>query len=648
MRISITWAPIIAGAGKRLNPVPAEITNMNYRKAKNSKDMAEFIENSRFIWVLNHDNFCLVRAVIIGMAYADGEKNWQTLKRANNREVDKRTREMVHQLKLPDTKGGLNLEHVAAIDNSSLLAAHQIVVFSDGLRDKEPVHINRNKSHLKKKIFLMHSRDHFNLIGSIQNYYRSSYYCFECHVPYNELGYHKCAFTCKSCQKQNCEQLFEENCKCGVVMQNPNCRQRHEEMVCYLKRLCSKCQRLIPKHTDKHVCVDQKWCPNCYDGVNMEHMCFMLTEAEFEEIHKNRKKRAFSGFIFFDFESYTSKETGMHVVNLAMVQKVCVKCIDSIERCEKCAQLYIFSNITEFVDWMLEKENADYQFFAHNSSRFDSHFIINELNKRRCPIDKPPMCICKGCKLLGIFYRQISIKDSASFLPMKLEDFSKAFGLTELKKGFFCHHFNLPENQNYIGDYPPKNDYGYEYMPAEKRVQFDKFYDEAIKNQHVKPFNFKEEFYAYCQSDVALLAASCLAFSKMCRESSKIDENDPGFCPLRENLTLASACNHLFRRNFLDKNTIGILPAMGYNPRANSSRGCEEWLKYVSQSEQIHIQHAKNSTSEYYVKPFYLDGICFSNKKIYEFQGFYLKSIYKKSISTKTKLLLNRLFFSWM
>ena len=60
--------------------------------------------------------------------------------------------------------------------------------------------------------------------------------------------------------------------------------------------------------------------PNCNESVNLLHRCYIRTEEEL-------KLKAFEGFVFFDFESYLNGENE-HVVNLAMAQKVCRKCLD--------------------------------------------------------------------------------------------------------------------------------------------------------------------------------------------------------------------------------------------------------------------------------------------------------------------------------
>jgi hypothetical protein len=57
---------------------------------------------------------------------------------------------------------------------------------------------------------------------------------------------------------------------------------------------------------------------------------------------------------------------------------------------------------------------------------------------------------------------------------MALAKFPKTFGLSELKKGYFPHFFNIPKNQYYKGPYPPPEDYGAEFMSVEDNKTFIK------------------------------------------------------------------------------------------------------------------------------------------------------------------------------
>jgi hypothetical protein len=64
--------------------------------------------------------------------------------------------------------------------------------------------------------------------------------------------------------------------------------------------------------------------------------------------------------------------------------------------------------------------------------------------------------ITRGAKVLSLTVSELNIKfiDSLCFLPMKLADVPKTFGLTDLQKGYFPHFFNRAENQDYVGPMP--------------------------------------------------------------------------------------------------------------------------------------------------------------------------------------------------
>ena len=69
----------------------------------------------------------------------------------------------------------------------------------------------------------------------------------------------------------------------------------------------------------------------------------------------------------------------------------------------------------------------------------------------------------------------IHVIDSLNFLPMKLAPLPKAFGLTELNKGWFPHHLNRKENQNYVGPYNAAKHYGYDFTGTQERTEFLKW-----------------------------------------------------------------------------------------------------------------------------------------------------------------------------
>ena len=90
---------------------------------------------------------------------------------------------------------------------------------------------------------------------------------------------------------------------------------------------------------------------------------------------------------------------------------------------------------------------------------------------------------------------------------MKLAAFPETFGMNELTKGYFSHHFNTEANQNYAGPLPDVEFYDPDGMSPEDREAFLAWHKNLRENNYV--FNFQEEFINYCRSDVDILNRCC-------------------------------------------------------------------------------------------------------------------------------------------
>jgi hypothetical protein len=110
-----------------------------------------------------------------------------------------------------------------------------------------------------------------------------------------------------------------------------------------------------------------------------------------------------------------------------------------------------------------------------------------------------------------------------------------------------------------------------------------------------------------------------LAFRLIIIQITKTSSQDPGLDPWKSSITIASLCHLIYRRNMMPSKSIAIIPENGFIPN-NSSIKCAQWLKFVSERDNIFIQHANNG-GEYQCGPFFLDGICHQNMTIYEFHG---------------------------
>ena len=192
----------------------------------------------------------------------------------------------------------------------------------------------------------------------------------------------------------------------------------------------------------------------------------------------------------------------------------------------------------------------------------------------------------RGAKVLSLKVELFDIRfiDSLNFIPMKLANFPKTFGIEELAKGHFPHLFNKKENENYVGPIPPAPYYNPNGMNPKDKEAFMTWHTMKKESNYV--FNFKEEIVAYCHSDVDILRRCCMEFRELFYNVTDIDSF--------RTLTIASACHLVYRTNYLPKDTIGIIPPMGYNPKNNQSVFAHKWLSYTADKDEIYIQHARN------------------------------------------------------
>ena len=140
-------------------------------------------------------------------------------------------------------------------------------------------------------------------------------------------------------------------------------------------------------------------------------------------------------------------------------------------------------------------------------------------------------------------------------------------------KGYFPHHFNRPENQNYIGKIPEEKEYGVVNMMADEyEKEFKPWYDKQVG---ITDWSFKDKMQKYCRADVELLSKTVLKFRKMF-----IDKLDTD--PFRYT-TLASLCMSINMNKFIPEKTI-----VGNNTDKKDSVVCREWLNYLN--DKIYVE----------------------------------------------------------
>ncbi|CAH1106576.1 unnamed protein product [Psylliodes chrysocephalus] len=219
----------------------------------------------------------------------------------------------------------------------------------------------------------------------------------------------------------------------------------------------------------------------------------------------------------------------------------------------------------------------------------------------------------RGTKLISMTVGNIKFLDSLNYFPMALSKLPDAFGFSEFKKGHFPHLFNTVENQNYVGVIPSIEFYDPNSLKEENRKNLLEWHSKRIAENYV--FDFQKEIISYCMSDVDILTQACLKFRQLLLEETSV-------CPFMEATTIASTCNKVYRRNFLESNTIGIIPKRGYRWQDNQSTIAIKWLVWEEKQRNIHIKHAARG-KEVRVGGVKVDGYIEETKEIFEFEGCY-------------------------
>ncbi|KAG5864370.1 hypothetical protein JTB14_034245 [Gonioctena quinquepunctata] len=464
---------------------------------------------------------------------------------------------------------------------------------------------------------LLHHERHYNVITSLTAAFCCTYFCEDCHVPHNCKEKHRCGRTCPGCQQSpSCPTAVSVKCEsCKRSFRGQICFNNHlQHHICEKIRRCEECFKVIPINR-KHTC-GEIFCKVCMKHQPQDHLCFIQPDTRTPP----------SGnflFIFYDLETRQEMVQAdgslLHEPNLCVYSQRCHNCIleKSSNVCQSCGFRQKVINghdvISKFMDHVLQirKKFKIVTVLAHNGGGFDHQFILNYILTKT---DLTPDLIMRGTKLISMMVGNVKFLDSLNYFPMALSKLPKAFGFTELKKGYFPHLFNTVDKQNYIGPIPPLEYYDPDNTKdAQARGELMKWHADKVAENY--NFHFQKEIEEYCISDVDILTESCLKFRDLLISETQV-------CPFMEATTIASACNKVYRRNFLKPNTIGIIPKRGYRWRDNQSKIAIQWMVWEEHQRCIDIQHAAKG-QEVRIAGVKVDGYCEDTNQVFEFEGCY-------------------------
>ena len=598
------------------------------------------------IRIQNDDQLCCARALVTAKAKVDQHPNYHSIRQGTKLQRELALR-LHDEARVPP--GTCSYEALTAFSKAPSLTGYQIILVDA----QQSFHITTYGDPKDKQLILLHHKGHYDVITRLPGFFGSSYVCAYCWKPYDHEGQHRWnkKKQCGSCRQKECPDFqaaypralkATQRCRsCRRDFFGDTCLQAHlvkdhtgkpaanqESSVWFRRRCCPNClkQEVGPQALEKHKCyyVD---CPSCHEYVHSEtHLCFIQRPTKPQDKKKRKRKhqggpRAKRGaaaaepdttpeeedddlpplHVFFDIEAMQPDQ--QHIANLLVAETE----DDDQPMCfpgPSCTRDFL-----EWLDTLTLNDTREVNVLAHNFQGYDGYFVVQQYHSDNRIVQQ----LRNGCKLLEVQHDRIRFIDSLSFFQMPLSTFPATFGLTELKKGYFPHKFNIGGHQNYVGIVPALDYYMPETMSPEGKQALEKWHQEQREKEVV--FDFQQELLEYCKSDVRLLKQGCLTFKRLF-------EAQAGFNPF-DHITIASACNMDLRMNRMIPNSIASEPTLTWKKNnVNQSYEAIEWLTWCQQHQAPHLQHAKNA-GEYRIPgtKLHVDGFDVTTHTIYEYHG---------------------------
>ena len=584
------------------------------------------------ISIKNDDQLCCARAIVTMRAHChkndgvEGHRNWENLK-SGQPVQEKLAKELHQQAGVPE--GPCGIEEFPKFQEA-LGPQYQLLVMTM----MHPFLLIFKGPPAPNQIRLLKSNEHFDGCTSFPAITDRSYYCLDCEKGYNsnDKDHHACnGKRCTACARFNCEDYVAgtqptDYCTlCHSLFFGIHCKRYHfDTKQCQNHKTCLKCraQYFVIKGK-RHQCGYAK-CPVCCKFVSInDHKCYIqpVSEKEAEEQQTDEGGGCMVApppplFVYADIETLQNHES-VFQANLLCYSTSEEDTIHVLEG------NHCIANFLHELDDLAEVPESDKMreiiVVFHNLKGFDSMFIIHQLYEEQRQVTNQ---LTVGAKVLSFKSGSVKFIDSLCFLPIPLSAFSTTFNLTELKKGFFPHLFNLEHHQNYVGRIPDLEFFDPDSLSTEKKEELVHWYGKQVAQNVV--FDFKKELISYCKSDVNLLKKGCEAFQKEF-------EHEAGFNPMEQAYTIAGACNLYWRKKHLVPNTIAVEPLHGWRgAQVNHSLKALQWIYF--QEKQIpkqgacqdrirHVRNAGEQSIHTSTQRYFVDGYDVTTKTVYEFNG---------------------------
>lgn len=595
------------------------------------------------ITIRNKDQLCCSRALVTMRAHCHRQEGAIE----NNRYLNMRTGCPVQEKEAKDLhrlagvpEGPCGLEELKKFQEA--LSPHYQLLVMCRLK---PFFLIFKGPEAPHQICLIKGGDHYDGCTSFSGFINRSYYCHLCEKGYNtdDGKHHSCeGRKCTACVRMDCPDYVRGTrptlqCSyCYTRFFGQNCFTHHKkEKLCQSFKTCPHCcAHYNVVKGKKHHCGFAK-CDVCGEFVKIaEHKCYIQPVAEEKEEETTvmdddplywdqengqndcKQPPPPTLFVYADFEAMRNAE-GEFSPNLLCYSTSEEDEVHVLEG-EGCPLefLHDLDDLTEVPD---NDKDRPIIIIFHNLKGFDGIFIIKEMYSQQREVSDQ---LTMGAKVLSFTSGPLKFVDSLCFLPFPLAAFPSTFSLTELKKGWFPHLWNVPENQSYVGRVPDLEYYDPDGMDVKKREELKLWHADQVARNNV--FDFHREMVDYCKSDVVLRKAGCEKFVQEFQANA-------GFNPFEKCVTIASACNLYWRKHHVKPDQIAVEPPQGWRgARVNQSQVALEWLYWEESkiekegASADRIKHVRNGGEQTVLTPaaaYFVDGFDAETNTVYEFHG---------------------------
>ena len=623
--------------GLQINVVLVRMPTPGSRPRKWNVGLRAFEKDSArkksIIQIKNKDELCCARAIVTMRACCHrndrhhmARSDWNALRQGFPRQ-GVYARQLHHAAGVPEGPCGLPELKKFQTYLSTLDPPYQLKVLSR----QHPFFLIFRGPDAEHKIIILKSDTHYEGCTKITGFINKGYWCHECDRGYstNDAAHHSCeGTTCRSCNRNqptpcpDYDQFQQPTTicnQCYLPFYGPQCLAFHlSSKTCGKQKKCLTCRAVYTvdrKHP--HRCGWEE-CYSCHFDVPIAaHKCTIQPPFEPPPPQQRDANGATTSetvpppkLMYADIECLLTPDRGF-IPNLLCYRGEWQSDI-TVLRGEDCVDFFI-AHLDDHSHPPTENvEEQPLIILFHNLKGFDGIFIINALyNAGRRVTDQ----LTIGAKVLSFVSGALIFKDSLCFLPMPLASFPSTFDLTEMKKGFFPHSFNIPDHQTYRGPIPALHYYDPDGMSPSKKTELEQWHAEQVRNNVL--FDFQKELEEYCKSDVDILQGGCEAFTEEFKRKAE-------FNPFEKCSTIASACNLYWRKRHLHNN-IAVQPPQGWHgARVNQSWTALQWLAYQQTLYPQTIHHVRNggeqkvSTGQ---REEFVDGLIVDPPIAFEFMG---------------------------